>query len=175
MDLLGFEKPRVYLYNDNWFAFYPDSLYYDFAGKANFVGFYTNDFDFYIKQVHMVINWFESLPNFSGQLVHDVQNANVYYQEWNLACGRIIPIKNLWGMHGKHKKIVSMDIFSPDSINQMNNFNNTKILKYYHEGIAMLSHYCKWWSGREDFYKTGTILSNPKFIRKFNNNKKMFK
>jgi hypothetical protein len=171
IDLLGFEKPRVYLYNKQWFVYLPDSLNYDFTGEKNFVGFYINDFNFYIKQVHMIINWLESLPDLSEKLVHDIQSHKIYYKEWNLACGRI-PIFNPWSMHGGHKAVNVQNLNSPDSKNQLKNFEKSKVLENYYNGIDYLKNYCKWWSGKEDLYDIATILSEAKFVRKLINKNK---
>jgi len=174
IDVCGFEKPKVYLHGEKWYAFVPDSSVYDYL--TNFLtGFYVdvNDFDFYLKQHFMVIKWFETLPDLNEKLVHDVQSHKRYYSAWNLACGRFM-VNNSFSTNAAGKFLYSNSIQSPDSQKFIEHFfkEKNKIYNYYLEGLANLKNICKWWSIDEDFDKKGTIISSPKFIRERKKNVK---
>lgn len=172
IDINGFDKPRVDLSDDKWYAFYPDAGAIDMISDR-FTGFYIDpeDFDFYVKQHYMVINWFESLANLSKELVHTVQSHKIYYKEWNIACGRIDP-KNLWSTDGYGKKIFNHSTQSPCGITLQKHFANSKGLQYYNEGLKIIQNSCRWWNPMEDLAGKSNIQSVKKFLRNLKNNEK---
>lgn len=168
IDVCGFEKPKVLLQENKWYAFVPDSSVYDSGISDRLTGFFIDvaDFKFYIKQHFMVIRWFEHLKNFTPELIHKIQSSQIHYKEWNLACGRI-PIYSDYSVYAAGKKFFTNNIQSEDSKPYIDHFKENKIFDYYQQGIESIKQYCKWWSGKEDLDTHTTIISKPKFIKNY--------
>jgi hypothetical protein len=172
IDINGFDKPRVDLYDDKWFASYPDTATVDMISDR-FTAFYIDpiDFDFYIKQHYMVIKWFESLTNLSNELVHAVQSHKIHYKEWNIACGRLDP-KNSWSSDGYSKKLHSHNDQSLCSTRLQKHFINSKGFQYYNEGLKIIKNSCHWWNTGEDLAVKSNLTSAKKFLRNLKKNEK---
>lgn len=168
IDVSGFDKPKVYLHENKWYAFVPDSSIYDAGIADRLTGFFIDqaDFKLYIKQHFMVIKWFENLENFTPELVHEIQSHKKLYKEWNLACGRI-PVFSDYSVNGTKKKLFTNSTESADSKPYLVHFKDNKIFDYWQQGIQAIKHYYTWWSGKDDIDSKTTILSKPKFIKKW--------
>ena len=134
LDIVGFEKPRVTLYKDVWYAMFPDDVMYDHAG-SRLKGFWLDEdcFELYHAQCWSVISWFESLNELTESLVHKIQsNDEKYYPLWNLSCGRD-PVFNAYSITAQGKHFFKNGINSPDSILYLNHFNSTdtNVYNYY--------------------------------------------
>lgn len=166
IDVTGFEKPRVYCHDNKWYAFVPDSQLYDGGNTEKLTGFYTDvkDFKLYLKQHFMAARFFESLPDFTPRLVHEVQSCEKYYKEWNLAIGRI-QTDNWYSVDGKGKFFFRSSTESLDSQKYLKEYRDTSILKNYLNGVEQLKKLYTWWDGKLDFDQKGAILSKPKFIK----------
>jgi hypothetical protein len=96
-DIIGYEKAKVYCYDNKWFTFSTDSFLEHTIGTKTVPFYITKDFpQLHIKQVYKVINWFESLKDFNSELVHLIQGRDrtrngpyvKYYADWNIGMGR---------------------------------------------------------------------------------------
>jgi len=96
-DIMGVDKPKLILRDGKWYSFCPDGSTADFIGSKHENFYITGDLpQLHIKQVHKAINWFESLPEFTEDILHDVQGRNrvvdgphkQYFAAWNHAIGR---------------------------------------------------------------------------------------
>ena len=166
IDVTGFDKPRVMLYDNKWYSFVPDSSVLDHLDFGT--GFFTDIdcFNLNLKQHFMVINWFENFKDFNNELIHSIQSNNrLFYRLWNLACGRI-SVKNDWSIYGDAKKLFKNSTESPDSIKLKKHYNDENIFKYYQEGIQKLQNYVTWWSSSDDISKIN-INSSLKFIKNY--------
>jgi len=168
IDITGFEKPRVTLYENKWYAFMSDSAVIDNHSDV-FTGFFTDidSFDLNLKQHFMVIDWFENLKELTNELVHSIQSHNrFYFQLWNLACGRV-SVNSDWSTHGDGKKLFKNSTESPDSIKLTKHFKEENIYKYYKEGIKNLQNYVTWWNSSDDIISKINISSSLKFIKNY--------
>jgi hypothetical protein len=167
IDITGFDKPRVTLHQNKWYAMYPDSVVHDLFSDR-FTGFYIdeNDFDLYLKQHYMVISWFEKLKNFSPELVHQVQSHQIYYKEWNIACGRS-GITNNFSSDGFGKGLFSHSVNSIDSQKLQEYYKDSKSFEYYKLGLEKIKNVCTWWNFEEDLAVKSVLLSKMKFLRNF--------
>ena len=168
IDVCGFEKPKVDLYQDRWYAVVPDTSVYDTGIADRLTGFFIDvtDFQFYIKQHFMVIKWFEHFKNLTNELVHEVQSHKKYYKEWNLACGRI-PVHSDYSIGAKGKNLFMNSTESADSKPYIIHFKENKIFDHWQQGIESIKQYYTWWSEKDDIDIKTTILSKPKFIKKY--------
>lgn len=169
-DIFGHEKCKVYIHDNKWYSFFTDNNLGDFNSNVHIDFFY--DPKIYIKQVHNVISWFESLKDFTPDLVHDIQgrdrsltgNYIKYYAEWNIAMGRY-PLNSFdfTSCNGLQKVLHSEDTNSKDSIKILTySANHDKhIYDIYMNGFNELKN-------QLEQFKLGinpTILSKPYFIR----------
>jgi hypothetical protein len=152
-DIMGIDKAKVLLSNGKWYAFCSDSSAYDFMGTNQENFYYSNDLpQLHIKQCHMVIDWFESLPELTRNLVHNIQGKDrklggihtKHYEDWNLAMGRCkLMHSNITSIDGTHKFFHTNDEKSPDFINYFNHIkeNEKKIFKIYDDGLKRMRSY----------------------------------
>jgi len=88
----GNDKPKLHIWQENWCAFQTDITLQLIIGASDFELFYfTPEMpELYIKQCHMAANWFETIPGFTHELVHDIQSSTnkTWYASWNRAVGR---------------------------------------------------------------------------------------
>lgn len=166
IDVTGFEKPKVFCNDNKWYAFVPDTQFYDGGNTEKLTGFYTDvkDFKFYLKQHFMAVRFFESLHDFTPELVHEVQSNKKLYKEWNLAIGRIIT-DNWYSIDGKGKWFFKSSTESLDSKKYIKEFAGTSMLKTYLNGIEEIKRLCTWWDGKFDFDYKGCTISEPKFLK----------
>ena len=138
LDIVGFEKPRVTLYKDVWYAMFPDDVMYDHAG-SRLKGFWLDEdcFELYHAQCWSVISWFETLNELTEILVHKIQsNDEKYYPHWNLSCGRD-PVFNAYSTTAQGKHFFKNGINSPDSQEYLKHFYqyNNIIYNLYLENL----------------------------------------
>lgn len=91
-DIYGKEKPRLNLKDNLWYMFSTDKAYDDITGSGG-VGFFISDQlpELFLKQVHLAIKYYETIPNITHELVHRIQNNtdSFHYKQLNLAMGRV--------------------------------------------------------------------------------------
>lgn len=172
-DILGHEKCKVYLYDNQWFTFFTDSNLGDFNLDTTEDFFYSPSL--YKKQVFNTINWFETLPDFNSELVHDVQgrdrrldgNFVKYYAQWNLSMGRypLDPLDND-SVNGMQKFLFTEDVNSLDSKKILTHLNNSdkQIYNIYINGYKKLETVL----AQYNLSINPTILSKPYYIRHAN-------
>lgn len=171
-NIMGHEKCKVYLHDNKWYSFFTDSNLSNFIA-SNHVDFYYSH-KLYIKQVHNVINWFEGLPDFHPDLVHEIQgrdrkkdgNYVRYYAEWNIAMGRYpLDIMDVASTHGHQKFFYTEDQNSIDGLKILQYYekNDKLIYNIYTNGLAELNK-----NFGQTFGINPTILSKPYYIRQAN-------
>ena len=146
-DITGHEKCKLYMYDNKWYTFFMDVDLSNYVG-SNHVTFYF-DKKIYVKQVYNAIRWFESLPEFNPELVHDIQGRDAstdgpfvkYYESWNCAIGRypLDPL-DVYSRAGLQKFMYTSDETSPDSINVLTYFKNhdKRVYDIYMNGLSEL-------------------------------------
>jgi hypothetical protein len=92
VDINGAEKPRVNLYQGNWYAQMPDTAVNYFL-DAPYDLFYISPeaTKLYIKQCWLAIKWMEQQIECCHEWVHQVQSNSLgpeIYRQWNLAIKR---------------------------------------------------------------------------------------
>jgi hypothetical protein len=96
-DVIGYEKAKVYCYDNKWFTFTTDSFLEHAIGTKTVPFYISKELpQLHVKQVHNVVSWFESLPDYTPDLVHVIQGRDrtkdgpyvKYYADWNLGMGR---------------------------------------------------------------------------------------
>ena len=142
VDIYGKDKPKLDLRDGKWYMQSQDLIFYDMIGSP-VECFYYNELvpELQLKQLHMSIKYFESLPNINHNLVHTIQsNHPTYYEEWNLAIGR--------------KPIDHMAIESRDASvklnfkNELESKDATKLVQFLEKTNKQINH----WKGiRKDF------------------------
>jgi len=172
-DILGHEKCKVYFYDNCWYTFFTDSSLADFNNEHHEDFFYSPEL--YKKQVYNTISWFESLPDFDPEIVHDVQgrdrkidgNYVKYYAQWNIAMGRypLDPI-DTDSINGMQKFFFTEDFNSPDSKKILTHLQNSdkQIYNIYMNGYKKLETIL----GQFNLSINPTILSKSYYIRQAN-------
>ena len=128
VDLYGKEKPRLDLRDGKWYMQSNDQIYYDVVG-APIECFYCNDVlpELHIKQIHLAIKYFESMPDLCHELVHTVQNNNTqYFEQWNLAIGRL-PVQCIESRDSSIKHNFANNFASKDGTNLVKELDKQKI------------------------------------------------
>lgn len=102
-DIEGRDKPRVHIHDNNWYTFSLDTVCHLAIDSPVELFYFSADLpELHIKQTWMSIHWFESLKDFSTELVHRVQKGDLFYQEWNRAIGRCC-VENQSALNGLQK------------------------------------------------------------------------
>jgi hypothetical protein len=173
-DIMGIDKAKVLLRDNQWYAFCPDNSAVDFIGSKQENFFYSNDLpQLHIKQCHMVISWFESLPQLSSDLVHDVQGRNrtvngvhsQYYESWNIGMGRFpLMHSHEYSRNGDHKFFNSNNEKSPDNISYYEYIKNSdkQVFKIYTEGLVKARQFD---TGINGSLADRTLLSKQYYIK----------
>jgi hypothetical protein len=146
-DIMGHEKAKVYLNDNKWYCFFVDENLSDTVGSKQESFYMSEDFpQLFIKQAWNVCKWFESLPEFSPELVHLVQGKDMskngpytkYYSAWNMAMGRY-PLNNsdISSITGSQKFLHTNNSDSPDGLKLLNyaKVNEPKIYQTYINGL----------------------------------------
>jgi hypothetical protein len=169
IDINGVDKPRVNLVDNRWYVQIPDvSLFHYF--DADYEMFFLNPdaAEIYIKQAWMAIRWFESLPNCSHELVHQVQSSanSEIFAQWNRAIGRP-EVYNEIARIGLVKLIVSYGTESIES-SKFKNYASTAEKEAYdtwRKGIEYLQNTHKdLWTPQKGF---PVIMSKAIYIKDF--------
>jgi hypothetical protein len=168
-NIMGVDKPKFMFRDNAWYAFCPD-VAVDCIGSDQENFYISAELpELHIKQCHMTLKWFESLPELNEDLVHDIQGRNradntvytKYYQDWNLAMGRY-PLyhSHLFSINGAMKYFHTNDETSPDNINLLNYIKNNdkRTFKIYTHGLSEI----------KKLAPNGTIstLANKTFVSK---------
>ena len=164
-DIYGKEKPKLDLRDGQWYMQSNDATVRDMMA-ASIVEFYISaDMpQLYVKQCHMAMGFFESLPNIDHTLVHSIQSMNqLYYQKWNLALGRV-PVACPMSRHGELKTHFSNAANSYDGHRMLAQLKNTNdpAWKYFNEGLVCLTD-----STTKSTTLSPTILGKAWPIRQF--------
>lgn len=164
-DVTGFEKPRVSIHDGQWIMMRPDIMVLD-TWSPHFKGFYCDHdcFDLYLKTHYMVAEWFESFPELTNQIVHQVQSHEKMYREWNIAAGRD-PVDNWYSVNGWGKHLFTNNTISPDSKEYVKNFQDTSAYKIYNEGIDFMKDLLDW-DGKENLWPKTFLQDDGKILRK---------
>jgi hypothetical protein len=124
-NIMAVDKPKLLLRDGKWFSFIPD-VQIDHSGSNQENFYYSSELpQLHIKQCHMAVSWFESLPELNEDLVHDIQGRDKnehgalvkYYAAWNIGMGRLpIPHAHLYSINGAMKFFHTNDEKSRDAI-----------------------------------------------------------
>jgi len=169
IDICGADKPRVDLRDGKWYATMPDVALGGWLDSACDMFYLCPDAtDIYIKQCWNAIKWFESLPNCSHELVHNVQSHQnpVYYSAWNTAVGRD-DVYHVIAKYGLIKRFYTNGTQSKDSVHYeyTNRGAEGDTYKSYKTGLSYISkNYKEIWDEDKGFK---TIMSQPIFIKDF--------
>lgn len=145
-DIYGKEKPTLNLVDGHWWVMSIDSKLSDSISSVA-TGFYTSpEFpELEVKQVHLAIKYFESIPGIDHAQVHRIQsNDPATYQAWNLALGRK-QIHTLASINAMTKKPFTHTVGAPgitaDSARIGQHFAqaNKAALSYFENGNRLLS------------------------------------
>lgn len=176
IDITGFEKPRVTLDDDSWYAMFPDDAVYDQAGSP-LRGFWLDEdaWELYHAACWSVIDWFETLPELDHDLVHRVQsNDPWYYPQWQRACGRD-PVFNVYSIRGQGKGFFGQGPNSRDSVRYKEHWLATdpRMWNRYIDGINNIQHLVT--DAWPDLSKSPdlsrlTLISAKSFLRKRHTN-----
>jgi hypothetical protein len=172
VDINGSDKPRVNLYQGNWYAQMSDSTV-NYYLDAPYELFYLSPAatKIYIKQCWLAIRWMEQQAECSHAWVHQVQSNSLgpdVYRQWNLAVGRSA-VHDPVAAGGFFKLLVNGGISSAEGkklVSASKNENHA-IYKSWNNGIDYLkSRYNdSIWSPTKGF---NTLLSNPILMRTAN-------
>lgn len=170
-DVLGFDKARVLLRDNKWYAFLPDDMMNDLVGNNAENFYYSEELpEMHVMQCHMVIDWFESLPELTEELIHMIQGKDQsglflkYYQRWAEAGGRFpLNFSHHTSRNGYHKIFHTQDETALDSINLVKYFKQHDPNSYeiYQQGLDQISRAIS----PENPKNNRTILSNQYYIR----------
>jgi hypothetical protein len=112
-DIMGIDKPKVLLRDNQWYAFCTDGSVVDFMGSKQENFYYSSDLpQLHVKQCYNVIRWFESLSELTSELIHNIQGRDrnkfrlhsEYYEPWNIGMGRFpLMHSHEYSRNGDHK------------------------------------------------------------------------
>jgi hypothetical protein len=169
-EIQGTDKPRLMLRESKWYCFVPDDISYDLIGSRQENFYYTADMpELHIKQCWMAARWFETLPDLSEELVHEIQGKNIHsgkyikhYQDWNLGFGRYpLRYSHDYSRTGEIKYLY-MDVdeknIESGKILSYSLLHDIKAFKTYHSGLQNI----KKLNGNK---ANQTILSNQYYIK----------
>lgn len=173
-DVIGLDKARVLLRDGKWYAFLPDGMIFDSMIGNNAENFYYHpDLPaMHIKQCWMVIKWFESLPELTEELVHQIQGKDFdgifvkYYRRWAEAGGRFpLHFSHRTSITGEHKHYHAPDETSIDSIKLLNYFkeHEKQVYDIYMNGLTEIRRINQF--AEHSTATNTTILSNQYFIK----------
>jgi hypothetical protein len=172
-NIMGVDKPKVLLRDGKWYGFMVDvAVDYIGANQENF--YFSNELpELHIKQCHMVVDWFNSLPELDEELVHDVQGkgraefaSNIsFYERWNLAMGREkLKTGHIWSINGYIKNFHLNDETSLDNIKIYEHIKNNDTLAFniYNSGLQLARTYDSGSSGK---LADKTLISKQYYIK----------
>jgi len=169
LDINGVDKPRVNLVDNRWYVQVSDvSLFHCFDSDYEMFFLSPEAVEIYIKQVWMVIRWFESLPDCSHELVHKVQSSfnSETYAQWNRAVGRP-EVHNEIARVGWGKEVISYNTNSIES-NKLKQYASTaekEVYDTWKKGIEHIQNtYKDIWTPQNGL---PVLLSKPIYIKDF--------
>lgn len=171
INLCGFEKPKLDLYNGRWYSTLPDDCVYDLQFfYSGWRGFWcdVDAWELYHATCWSAIDWFETLINLDHDLLHRIQSHDPrYFVEWNLAIGRD-PVYNSYSSVAQGKKFFHNGLHSPDSIPFETYYQKTepKIFDAYVAGLKIVQKIIEHaWQDWQHPAKNLTVRSTPHYIR----------
>jgi hypothetical protein len=165
-DVMGFEKPRLDIYQGQWRTLMPDTTVANAAGSG-VEQFYCSSRlpELHIKQVHMAITFFENNNLHEHQHVHAVQsNKSVHninwYPKWNAALGRVQP-KNLSSILGTQKHSNPPTVLAPMDRKLIDHArsSNDSSWQIYLKGIKDIQTMIPWWNPWSTNFSTANLYS----------------
>jgi hypothetical protein len=172
LDIYGFEKPRVTLHDNKWYAMFPDAAAFD-AVNMHAKGFWCDEdcWELYHSACWNVIAWLETLPNLDNKLVHQIQSSDPqYYSDWNLSVGRIL-VTNSFSKTGLGKTLFKPGMWSPSNVGMNKYFQHyePKVWDRYVNNLLDLQKIVgkDAWSDVADFFPMSdyAVYSEGKFLR----------
>jgi len=151
-DVMGFEKPRLDLYNNMWRTFMPDGTMANGAASGAVQFYCSHDMPaLHIKQTHMAIQFFEQNNLTESKKIHTIQshepvNGYNWYPEWNYGVGRV-RINNLQTALGTQKLSNPPTILAPMDQKLVHHARATDDVSFsiYMNGIKDLQQVLPWW------------------------------
>jgi len=172
-DIMGHEKAKVYLHDNKWYCFFLDDNLSDIVGSKQESFYLSEDLpELFIKQAWNVCKWFETLPEFSPELVHLIQGKDMskngpytkYYSAWNIAMGRY-PLyhSDISSVIGSQKFLHTNNTDSPDSLKLLNYAKNNeiKVYKTYMNGLENIKKI------NNSTELNATLISKAYFVKDF--------
>lgn len=169
VDINGAEKPRVNLYQGNWYAQMPDNAV-NYYLDSPYELFYMSPAatKLYIKQCWLVIKWMEQQPECNHAWVHRVQSNSLgptVYQQWNLAIGRSLCHDQI-SAGGLYKLLVGGGVSAIEGVDLISStkIQDPVVYQAWANGIDyLLTRFSKEiWTPTQGFK---TLLSKPILLR----------
>lgn len=143
-DVAGYEKPRLSIHQGQWQTFMVDSMLGFLAGSG-IEQFYCSHAmpELHVKQIHMAIDYFESMGIVNHDAVHQFQsydqNISSYYQDWNLHMGRVLP-RNPASRIGTQKLSVGAGVLVSKDKKILNHArdSNSPVFQKFQQGLNTL-------------------------------------
>lgn len=172
IDIDGFDKPRLELKDGNWYFYMKDKNLVAHMGTNHehfFMGKQAPLIN--VKQAHLAATWFESLPNFSIDLMELIQTQTKktpLYREWNLRLGRSDAINSFAKDNiFKINFIQHFNVNRTESMMLMNRSYDESISKTYLTGLEKIKEFC---IDKDPRKGLPAIDSKKYFLRKANFN-----
>lgn len=168
-DIFAREKPRLILDQDKWYMTFFDNIEYD-TYYIGFHHFFWDNLDIMCKQAHLAVDYFESLPNFTQELLHKVQSwtPGPQYSEYCKAIGLTLP-KWKYLSEGWSKPSTNRNSKLYESYNITNHAkkDDRKIFDYYDQGVKYIGQNIDLSNGSEciGFNMTKTYFLKNKQIK----------
>jgi hypothetical protein len=165
-DVMGFEKPKLDIYQGQWRTFMPDTTMAN-AVCSGVEQFYCSDEmpQLHVKQVHMAMHFFERYKILDHKDVHSVQSHNPvnnmnWYPRWNESLGRVQP-KNLASVLGTQKHSNPPTLVAPmdQKLTHHAKSTNDRGWQIYLQGINEIKSILPWWDPLSTNFSNATLCS----------------
>jgi hypothetical protein len=149
-DIIGYDKPRVLIHEDCWYAFFTDSMAAEWVGNHWEKFYFSRNLpQLHIKQIWMAVRWFEQHQDLTPDFVHEIQGRNPWssqylksYASYNHAIGRSrIANHSAFSITGSQKQIsagTGENIIQGRRLLEYIKNNVPDVYKIYHDGIRQL-------------------------------------
>lgn len=144
VDIEAHDKPRVLLYQNRWYCFFPDVSLINYMGADVEMFYITPSLpELHISQVHMSIDYMEQQMSACQHLgdetfSHRVQNSDYqFFKTWNLAIGRSCT-DNISAVHGMLKSTTGQNPISLESQKLAHHSfsSGSQSYKIYQQGLS---------------------------------------
>jgi hypothetical protein len=127
VDVQATDKPKLHIYENNWYAFQLDVVCSLLIGSKFELFYFSSDApELYIKSCHMAKTYFESNDVVDNDTVHKIQGSSSgsqKYADWNMAIGRR-------GACGSDAYLGNQKFIT---LEKGNNLETEKLRKFYHD------------------------------------------